>query len=72
MPISRSGKRGAAIKRRQRKGEAWHEGQPIEEYRPAKDKTEFIPRNQRNTTKDASGRLVNQEEVHDELRRLNP
>jgi hypothetical protein len=48
------------------------DGEQLEPYRPARGKPEFVPRNQRNTVLDADGRMVNREELHDELRRLNP
>lgn len=43
----------------------------VEPYLPGPDRG-FIPRNQRNARTDDEGRLVNTEDVHDELRRLSP
>lgn len=43
----------------------------VEPYTPGPDRG-FIPRNQRTARRDEAGRLVNTEDVHDELRRLTP
>ena len=43
----------------------------VEPYVPGPDRG-FVPRNQRNARTDDQGRLVNTEDVHDELRRLTP
>uniref|UniRef100_A1UJR4 Uncharacterized protein n=2 Tax=unclassified Mycobacterium TaxID=2642494 RepID=A1UJR4_MYCSK len=74
MPASKRSKRQIAIQRSQRrhrpddpamKPQPWH---PL----PDGDVRPFVPRNQRNATRDERGRVRNTEEVHDELRRLNP
>jgi hypothetical protein len=47
------------------------DGEQLEPYIPIEGR-EFVPRNQRNMVRDKRGALRNHEDIHDELRRLNP
>ena len=67
MPATRSHKRGKAISRNQRKRAGATQALPDQPYVPGPDRG-FVPRNQRNATRDERGRLVNPDDWRTECR----